>query len=120
MAPTIQVFGLKKCSDTNKAIRFFKERNIKIQFVDLSEKGLSKGELESVSRVIPLQDLIDTEGKQYKNRNLKYMAEFDIENELLEDPLLFKTPVTRFGKQAAVGHCPDIWKKWAEEFKKQS
>lgn len=116
MAATIQIFGTKKCHDTNKAIRFFKERGIKIQFVDLNEKGMSKGELESVSRKIPLQELIDTEGKQYNKRNLKFMN-YELENELLEDPLLLKTPVTRFGREAALGNKPEIWTKWINDSK---
>jgi arsenate reductase (glutaredoxin) len=114
MASIIQIFGTKKCSDTNKAIRFFKERNVKIQFVDLNEKGLSRGELESVSRKIPLDKLIDQDGKQFQKRKMKYMV-FDLETELLEDPLLFKTPITRNGREAAVGHTPEVWKKWLEK-----
>ena len=116
MASTIQVFGTLKCKDRNKAIRFFKERGIKIQFIDLNEKAMSKGELESVSKKIPLEDLIDKEGKQFKKRNMEYMV-YDLETELLNDPLLLKTPITRFGQQAACGLTPEIWKKWAEEVK---
>lgn len=112
MSSTIQIFGTKKCNDTNKAIRYFKERAIKTQFIDLNEKGISKGELDSVTRKIPLEMLIDTESKQYIKRNLAYIIH-NIENELLDDPLLFKTPITRFGKDsAAVGYSPEIWKKW--------
>jgi arsenate reductase (glutaredoxin) len=114
MASTIQIFGTKKCSDTNKAIRFFKERNIKIQFVDLNEKGMSKGELESVTKKVPLEQLIDKGGKQFRKRNMKYMV-FDLQKELLEDPLLLKTPVTRFGREASVGYTPEVWKKWLEK-----
>jgi arsenate reductase (glutaredoxin) len=116
MPPTIQIFGVKKCQDTNKALRFFKERAIKTQFVDLAEKGVSKGELDSISRKIPHDQLIDKNGKQYKNRNLEYINH-DIETELLNDPLLFKTPITRLGQEAAVGVTPDIWKKWIEKNK---
>jgi len=116
MATTIQIFGLKNCNDTNKALRFFKERQIKIQFVDLNEKAVSKGELESIARKVTLENLIDRNGKQFKKRNMEFMI-FDLESELLEDPLLFKTPVTRFGKEAAIGLTPDIWKKWVQELK---
>jgi arsenate reductase-like glutaredoxin family protein len=112
----IQIFGVRNCTDTNKALRFFKERGIKIQFVDLSEKGLSKGELESVARKIPLEELIDKEGKQFKRRNLQFML-YDLQSELLDDPLLFKTPISRLGREAAVGHTPEIWKRWAKEAK---
>jgi arsenate reductase (glutaredoxin) len=116
MASIIQVFGLKSSNDTNKALRFFKERGIKIQFVDLNEKGLSKGELDSVTRKVPMEDLIDKEGRQYRKRNMEHMR-FDLETELLNDPLLFKMPITRFGQKAAVGYTPDVWKQWAEEAK---
>lgn len=103
--------GTKKCRDTQKAERYFKERNIQYQFRDLTIKGVSKGELENIKRVYDIEDLIDKEGKQFNKRNLAYMV-FDIEEELLEDPLLFKTPIVRNGKQATIGFEPDIWKNW--------
>lgn len=109
----IQIFGTKKCKDTAKAVRFFKERGVKFQFIDLAEKGMSKGELESVSKSIPLEELIDKNCKEYEKRNLSYLKH-NIFEELLEHPLLTKTPVVRYGKDAAVGFNPDIWKKWAE------
>ena len=112
----IQIFGTKKCKDTQKAIRFFKERNIQIHYVDLAEKGISPGEYRNISRVIAPGDLIDENGKQYQKRNLKYMK-FDIETELLDDPLLFKTPICRYKQKATVGHEPDTWKNWVSELK---
>ena len=48
----IQIFGTKKSFDTKKAQRYFKERRVKFQFIDLKEKGMSKGELESVARAV--------------------------------------------------------------------
>ncbi len=111
MGPVIQIFGVRKCHDTNKAIRYFKERGIKTQFIDLTEKGLSKGELDSVARNIPLEQLIDTEGKQYQKRQLGFKI-FDLESELLDDPLLFKTPITRCGRDSALGVTPEVWAKW--------
>lgn len=107
----IQIFGTKKCQETRKAERYFKERNIKFQFIDLTIKGLSKGELNRVKSVIGITQLIDTEGKEYQKRNLKYIIH-DIEEVLLQDPLLYKTPIVRNGPQATVGYQPDIWKKW--------
>ncbi len=111
---TIQIFGTNKDNDTKKALRFFKERGIKPHFRDLREKGLAKGELENITRKIPLEELLDTESKQYKKRGMQYMK-FDIEEELLEDPLLLKMPIVRFGKEATVGYKADIWKKWLEK-----
>jgi arsenate reductase-like glutaredoxin family protein len=107
----IQIFGTKKCNNTKKAQRFFKERNIQIHFRDLTEKGISPGELQNISRAIDLDNLIDTESKQYKKRGMQFMV-FDIEEELLEYPLLLKTPIVRNGKQATIGYEPDVWKTW--------
>jgi Spx/MgsR family transcriptional regulator len=110
----IQIIGTKSCSDTRKAERFFKERKIAFHFRDLNEKGLAKGELENITRVFPMDDLIDREGKQFKKRNMKYMV-FNTEEELLNDPLLLKTPIIRNGREVTIGYEPEIWKKWIEE-----
>ncbi|MFC2132993.1 arsenate reductase family protein [Bacteroidota bacterium] len=107
----IQIFGTKKCSDTRKAERFFKERRIEFHFRDLNEKGISKGELDNIRRKFDLEDLIDKEGKQFKKRNLQYMT-FKIEEELLEDALLFKTPIVRNGKEVTLGYDTDTWTDW--------
>lgn len=109
----IQIIGTKNCSDTRKAERYFKERGIPFHHRDLNEKGLAKGELENITHVIQLEDLIDREGKQFKKRNLQYMV-FNLEDELLNDPLLFKTPIVRNGSDVTVGYEPDKWKKWLE------
>jgi arsenate reductase len=110
----IQIFGTKKCQDTKKAQRFFKERNINFHYRELSEKGISKGELENIKRAYDIDDLLDKEGKQYKKRNLEYMT-YNAEEELLEDALLFKTPIVRNGGKVTVGFEPEIWKNWIEQ-----
>ena len=107
----IQIFGTNKCQDTKAAQRFFKERGIKFQYIDLNVKGLSKGELKSVKALFGIENLIDTEGKEYAKRNLKYLNH-DIEEELLEHPLLFKTPIVRNGGKSTIGFQPDVWKEW--------
>ncbi|KAB2851735.1 MAG: ArsC family transcriptional regulator [Ignavibacterium sp.] len=107
----IQIIGTKKCKETQKAERFFKERRIPFHFRDLTEKGLAKGELDNITRVIPLEDLIDRESKRFKDRGMQYKV-FDIEEELLSDPLLLKTPVVRNEKLVTVGYQPDVWKEW--------
>lgn len=110
----IQIFGLQKCTNTRKAQRFFKERGIRFQFVDLKEKGLSKGELHSVTVRVPLEQLMDRSGARFVEKGLAH-ASFNaakIETLLLEDPLLFRTPIVRNGKEATVGYCPDVWKQW--------
>ncbi|MFA7287584.1 MAG: ArsC/Spx/MgsR family protein [Melioribacteraceae bacterium] len=109
----IQIFGTVKCFDTKKSERYFKERKISYHFRNLAEKGISPGELDSIKRVFPVEELIDTEGKRYRERNLKFMTH-DIETELLNDPLLFKTPIVRNGKEVTLGYQPDIWKTWTE------
>ena len=115
---TWQLFGTKKCADTRKAERFFKERGISIHAIDLAQKGLSPGELRSVaSRVGGVEALIDREGKRYTDKGLKYAAPTGprIEQMLVDDPLLLKTPIARAGGRATVGYAPDTWATWISE-----
>jgi arsenate reductase len=107
----IQIIGIKKCQETNKAVRFFKERRLQHHFVDLNERALSKGELNNISRNVGLENLLDKDGKEYKNLNLEYMV-YDLETILLEKPLLLKTPIIRIGTKASIGFKPEIWKDW--------
>jgi len=107
----LQIIGTKKCKETQKAERYFKERRIPFHFRDLTEKGLAKGELENISRVIPIDDLIDRESKRFKDRGMPFIV-FDIEEELLADPLLLKTPIVRNEKLVTIGFKPDVWKLW--------
>ena len=107
----IQIIGTKKCKETQKAERYFKERRIPFHFRDLTEKGLAKGEVENITRVIPLDELIDRESKSFKDRGMQFMV-FDIEEELLADPLLLKTPIVRNERLVTIGYKPDVWKEW--------
>ncbi len=107
----IQIIGTKKCNGTKKAQRFFKERNINFRFKDLNEKNISKGELENISRVVDEDRLIDKESKQYKKRGLEFMV-YNLEEELLNDGLLLKTPIVRNGTKVTVGVEEKIWKEW--------
>ena len=107
----IQIFGTLKCQDTRKAQRYFKERRIPFHFINLAERGLSKGELTSVKAAVGIDNLIDREGKEYGRRNLKYLTH-NVEEELLNDPLLFKTPIVRNGSKVTVGYMPHVWKGW--------
>jgi arsenate reductase-like glutaredoxin family protein len=109
----IQIFGTLKCQETKKAQRYFKERGIPFQFINLLEKGLSKGELNSVKAAVSADNLVDREGKEYGRLNLKYLTH-DIEDELLQHPLLLKTPIVRNGSRATVGYEPNVWKEWLE------
>jgi arsenate reductase-like glutaredoxin family protein len=110
----IQIFGVQKCADTRKAQRFFKERGIRFQFVDLKEKGLSKGELHSVATRVPLEQLLDRSGPRFTERGLphSWLNAAKTEALLLDDPLLFRTPIVRNGREATVGYCPEVWKEW--------
>lgn len=109
----IQIFGASKCFDTKKAERYFKERNIEYQYKDLFRYGLSKGELESVIRALGLNDLINTQSKDYKKSNLQHIKGSKIREEfLLENPKLLNTPIVRNGRQATVGYKPEVWKDW--------
>jgi Spx/MgsR family transcriptional regulator len=109
----IQIFGVKKCFDTKKAERYFKERNIKYQFIDLDEKGLSKGELQSVRLSVELNEIINKAAKEYKVLNLDSIRSSSIREELLlAHPKLYRTPIVRNGKKATVGFQPDVWKEW--------
>ena len=114
MSFNIQLIGTKKCRDTQKTERFFKERKILFQFRDLAEKGISKGELDNITRVIPLEDLIDKEGKQFEKRNMKFMV-YNVEDVLLDDPLLFRTPIVRNGRLVTLGYKPEVWVEWVKE-----
>ena len=110
----IQIFGKKKCFDTKKAERYFKERGIKFQRIALEEKGLSKGEFNSIRTAVKsLDDMIDFNSKSDTVTLIKYLSsESDKIEKLLENPMLFKTPIVRNGKQATIGYCPEIWKTW--------
>ena len=108
----IQIFGTKKCNDTKKAERFFKERGIKYQFIDMKEKGMSKGEFNSVAQVNGgLDNMINWDCKDKDLLTLiKYIADEDKLDKVLENPQVIKTPVVRNGKQSTLGYQPDVWK----------
>ncbi|WP_315109109.1 ArsC/Spx/MgsR family protein [Clostridium intestinale] len=109
----IQIFGTKKCFDTKKAERYFKERKIKYQFIDLTEKAISKGELQSIRKSLTLNALINIKSKEYEKSNLKNIRGDEVKEEiLLKNPKLFVTPVVRNGKEATVGYEPEVWKLW--------
>ena len=106
----IQIFGTKKCNDTKKAECFFKERGIKFQFIDMKEKGMSKGEFNSVAQANGgLENMINWEGK---DKDLLALIKYIAEEDKLENPQVIKTPVVRNRKQSTLGYQPDIWKTW--------
>lgn len=110
----IQIFGTKKNFDSKKAERYFKERGIKYQFIDMKEKGLSKGEFQSVCNAVGgYEKLIDSDCKDKDLLALiTYIAEEDKVEKILENQSIIKLPVVRNGKQATIGYQPEIWKGW--------
>ncbi len=107
----IQIFGKSKCFDTKKAQRYFKERRIKFQSIDLLKVGISRGELLSVKNAVGLSSLMDLSHPDAAL--LPYLSADEARLEkLLEDPALLRTPIVRNGRQATVGYCPDTWKTW--------
>ena len=110
----IQIFGTKKCNDTKKAERFFKERGVKVQFVDMKEKGMSKGEFTSVAQANGgIENMIDPDAKDKDTLALiKYIADEDKLEKILENQQVIKTPIVRNGKLSTIGYQPDVWKKW--------
>lgn len=111
----IQIISAGKGFETQKAIRFFKERRINVQLVELSKKRpISQGELDSVIRAVGMEKLIDQAGKAYKKQNIEYfgLASEQTKALLIEYPELMIMPVVRNGRQATVGYCPEIWAAW--------
>jgi len=107
----IQIFGKTKCFDTKKAERYFKERKIKFQRIDLISIGMSKGEFTSIRSAVGLGAMIDD--KAAGAEIISYLAyDADKEAKLLENPAFIKTPIVRNGKKATVGYCPEVWKTW--------
>ena len=110
----IQIFGVSKSADTRKAERYFKERRIKFQSVDMKKYGMSGGEFDSVLLAVGgIDNLIDWSGKSPDLDLIRYMADtLDKEDKVFEIQMLIKLPVVRNGKSATVGYCPEIWKTW--------
>ena len=111
----IQIFGTSKCFDSKKAMRYFKERGIKYQFIDMKEKGMSKGEFTSVAQANGgINNMINWDGKDKDTLALiKYIADEDKLEKVLENPSVIKTPVVRNGKQSTLGYQPEGWKGWS-------
>ena len=110
----IQIFGKNKCFDTKKAERYFKERRIKYQYIDLLRYGMSGKEFDSVLRAVGgIDNLIDWENKSQEITNMRYMEDkIAKEDKVFDNPKLMKTPIVRNGKQATVGYCPEVWETW--------
>lgn len=113
----VQIFGTAKSFDTKKAERWFKERRIAYQFIDMKRFGLSGREFDSVLRAVGGVDkLVDWEGKNPDLDLLRYLgSETAREDKVYENQALIRLPVVRCGKKATVGYAPETWKQWGEE-----
>lgn len=107
----IQIFGTKKCRDSQKAERYFKERRIPYNFVDLNERGLSKGEMDKIKSAVGLDNLLNRESKEYIKLNMQYIVH-NREEMMLLHPALLRTPIVRNAAKATLGYCPEIWQEW--------
>jgi arsenate reductase len=114
----LQIFGTRKCAGTRQAQRFFKERRQSFHFIDIGDKGPSAGELRKIAQAVGgIEQLIDRDGKRYLERGLKYAAPTGprIEQALLDDPLLLRTPIVRAGDRATVGLATEVWTTWMKQ-----
>ena len=108
----IQIFGSSKCFDTKKAQRWFKERRINFQYIDLFKKGFSPGEYRSIRAKLTYEDLVNTKCRAYQDLYMAYITRDAAEEKLFDNPQLFRTPIVRNGREATVGYCPEIWETW--------
>jgi len=111
-----QVFGTKSCNETKKALRFFKERRIKVHFVDLKERAASAGELKRFGQKFGWEALLDRQGKRFRDRGLHvaHVSEARVLPLLEEDPMLLVTPLVRSGNLLAVGWDEGRWREWVK------
>lgn len=110
----IQIFGTNKCFDTKKAMRYFKERNVKYQFIDMKEKGMSKSEYTSVKQAVGgLSPMLNLNCKDKDALALiQYISDEEKDEKVLLNQKVLLTPIVRNGKQATVGFMPEVWKNW--------
>ena len=108
----IQIFGSSKCFDTKKAQRWFKERRIKFQYIDLGQKGFSPVEYLAVRQKLSFDQLVNTKCRAYQDLYMAYITPEAAEEKLFANPQLFNTPIVRNGKAVTVGYCPEAWAQW--------
>lgn len=115
--PQIQIFGTKKSKETRAAERFFKERGVKVHFVDLAERPIAKGELARFVQKFGVNDLLDMSGKAYEQSQLAYLrtTEESVIARMIETPALLRLPLVRGGKLLSVGEDAESWKQMLEE-----
>ena len=112
MTVNIQIFGSKKNNDSKKAERWFKERRIKYQYIDLKSKGLSPREYQAVRKCVGFEALVDTKCRAYEDLGLQYVPPQAVDQRIADCPAILNAPIVRNGKQATVGYHPEIWETW--------
>lgn len=110
----VQIFGTAGCSDTRKAQRFFKERRVKVHFVDLKQRAASAGELKRFAQKFGADRLLDRDSKRFRDLGLHaaHLSESRILPLLEQEPLLIRTPLVRSGNLLTVGLAEDEWRRW--------
>jgi arsenate reductase-like glutaredoxin family protein len=110
----VQIFGVRKSSDTRKALRFFSERRIKTHFVDLNERAASPGELKRFAQKFGVGALIDSKSGRFEDLGLRHarMSDESWLSKLAEEPLLLRVPLVRNGNQLTIGLEESTWKSW--------
>jgi arsenate reductase len=114
MAMEVQVFGTRGCADTRKALRFFKERRVKVHFVDLKQRAASRGELRRFIQKFGADALVDRESKRFRSLGL-HAAHYGEDRwlEILEEePMVLRTPLVRWQHRLTVGHDEAAWREW--------
>jgi len=108
----VQIFGVKNSQASRAAERFFKERRVPIQFVDLKQRPMAAGELKRFVERFGWTGLLDTEGKAYADAGLKYLKLSDAEllGRIEREPRLLRLPLVRSAKILSVGHDEEAWK----------
>lgn len=110
-SPLLQIIGTRDSADTRKAERWFKERRVPFAFVDLRERPLSPGELESIARAIGADALLDRDSRAYQRSGLAHLVHDPLE-EALKNPLLLRMPILRRGREAMAGYDPKAFQIW--------
>ena len=110
----VQIFGIRKSSETRKALRFFAERRIKTHFVDLQERAASPGELRRFAQKFGVQALVDRESRRYVELGLGAARLSDDRwlEKLAQEPLLLRIPLVRHQQQLTVGDAEATWRDW--------
>jgi arsenate reductase (glutaredoxin) len=107
----VQIFGVKNSQATRAAERFFKERRVPIQFVDLKQRPMAPGEIRRFVDRFGLAGLLDLESKAYADAGLKYLklSDSDLLGKLERDPQLLRLPLVRGANQLSIGRDEKAW-----------